>query len=186
MDDFVIFARSFAAAMELKDITFALLGELGLSIHPTKGYHTATQEGEHLGMTIDNKKNEFRAPKTKLDNIASAATKLLVRATHNNRWVPIKALASIARKSYFLYLVIPAAMFYLWELHDVIKTTESWTWTVRMTKQLKRVPEWWKAVPGEHDRAPIFKAMETAYLHCDSSDYGREAFLNDCVEARGL
>jgi hypothetical protein len=41
VDDFALFARSFAAAMELKDVTFALLDKLGLNIHPTKGYHPA-------------------------------------------------------------------------------------------------------------------------------------------------
>ncbi len=56
MDDFALFAKSFEAALERKDVTFALLGELGLNIHPPKGYHIATQVGDHLGMTIDMKK----------------------------------------------------------------------------------------------------------------------------------
>ncbi len=42
VDDFALIARSFVAAMELKDVTFALLDDLGLSIHSTKGYHAAT------------------------------------------------------------------------------------------------------------------------------------------------
>ena len=57
----------------------ALLDDLGLNIHPTKGYHTAIQDGEHLGMVIDTNKCEFRAPKTKLDSIAAVAKQLLVR-----------------------------------------------------------------------------------------------------------
>ena len=71
--------------MEMKDVTFALLDDLGLNIHPTKGYHTAIQDGEHLGMVIDTKKSEFRAPKSKLDNTATAAKQLFVRAAHNKR-----------------------------------------------------------------------------------------------------
>jgi hypothetical protein len=51
--DFTMFAKSFAAAMELKDVTFFLLNGLGLHIHPTKGHHIATQVGDHLGMTLD-------------------------------------------------------------------------------------------------------------------------------------
>jgi hypothetical protein len=73
VDEYALFARSFAAVMELKDATFALIGDLELSIYPTKGYHTATHEGGHLGMTIDTKKNEFHVPKTKFDNIATTA-----------------------------------------------------------------------------------------------------------------
>ncbi len=113
VDDFALFGNSFAAAMELKDVTFALLDELGLNIHPTKGYHTAVQDGEHLGMIIDTKKSEFRSPKTKLDNIATAAKQLLVRAAQNKRRVPVKALASFARKAQFLHLAIPVARIYL-------------------------------------------------------------------------
>ncbi len=44
--------------------------------------------------------------------------------------------------------------------------------SVRMSKQLKRDLEWWKVVPERHNGAPIFKAVETAYLHCNSSGYG--------------
>ena len=62
VDDFAIFAKTFNAAMKLKELTFALLKVLGLHIHPDKGYHTATQVGEHLEMTIDMKDNVFRAP----------------------------------------------------------------------------------------------------------------------------
>jgi hypothetical protein len=61
-DDFAIFAKAFDSAMKLKVATFALLNDLGLQLHPTKGYHTPVQVGDHLGMTIDMKKNEFRAP----------------------------------------------------------------------------------------------------------------------------
>jgi hypothetical protein len=38
----------------------------------------------------------------------------------------------------------------------------------------------------KYNGAPIFRAVETAYLHCDSSGYGWGAFLNECVEARGF
>ncbi len=61
----------------------------------------------------------------------------MVKAAQNKRWVPVKALASIARKAQFLHLAIPVARFYPMEMHDVVKASESWTWTVRMTKQLK-------------------------------------------------
>ena len=66
VDDFALFAKSFDAAMKLKEMTFALLTELGLQRHPTKGYHTAVHVGDHLGMTLDMKKSEFRVPQAKL------------------------------------------------------------------------------------------------------------------------
>jgi hypothetical protein len=186
VDDFALFAKSFDAAMELKEVTFSLLGDLGLNIHPTKGYHTAVQVGDHLGMTLDLEKSEFRAPQAKLKSIAALAKELLVRSSKNKRWVPVKSLASLAGKAQFLHLAIPVARFYLRELHDIVKSAESWTGTVRVSKQLKRDLEWWQKVPTKHNGSPIFKAVETAYLHCDSSGYGWGAVLNDCVEARGF
>ena len=186
VDDFALFAKSFAAAMELKEVTFSLLNSLGLQIHPTKGHHIATMMGDHLGMTLDFAKNEFRAPEKKLKDISISAKQLLVKSTANKRWVPVKSLASLAGKAQFLHLAIPVARFYLRELHDIVKTATSWSSTVRVSKQLKRDLEWWQTVPNKHNGAPIFKAVETAYLHCDSSGFGWGAVLNDCIEARGF
>ena len=85
VDDFALFAKSFAAAMELKEVTFSLLNGLGLHIHPTKGHHIATQVGDHLGMTLDFKRGLFVAPKPKLDSIAALAKQLVVKAAQNKR-----------------------------------------------------------------------------------------------------
>jgi hypothetical protein len=100
--------------------------------------------------------------------------------------VPIEALASLAGKAQFLYLAIPAARFYLKEPHDVFKSVASWTGTVRVPKQLKRDLEWWRGVPERHNGSPICKALETAYLHCDSNGFGGGIVLNVCIEARGV
>jgi hypothetical protein len=42
VDDFAVFSNGFDEAMRRKNETFALVNSLGLSIHPTKGYHIAT------------------------------------------------------------------------------------------------------------------------------------------------
>ncbi len=75
------------------------MDDLGLQIHPTKGYHTPVQVGDHLGRTIVMKKNEFRALQAKLVNISALAKELLVRSSKNKRWVPVKSLASLAGKA---------------------------------------------------------------------------------------
>jgi hypothetical protein len=123
-------------------------------------------------MTIDMKENVFRAPKTKLGNISALTKQVPTRAAKNKRWVPAKTLASLARKAQFPRLAIPVTRFYLRELHDVVKSVASWTSTVRVSKQIKRDLEWRKEVPKRHNGAPIFKAVETAYLHCDSNGFG--------------
>ncbi len=77
-------------------------------------------------------------------------------------------------------------MFFLRELQDVVNSAKCWFGTVRVTPQLKRDLEWWTHVPGCKNGAPIYKPIENAYLHCDSSGYGWGAVLNDCVKARGF
>ena len=103
-----------------------------------------------MGMTLDFERGLFVAPKPKLDTIAALAKQLLVKAAQNKRWVPVKALASLAGKAQFLHLAIPVARFYLRELHDIVKSAASWSGTVRLSKQLKRDLEWWKSVPKKH------------------------------------
>jgi hypothetical protein len=81
-------------------------------------------------------------------------------------------------------LAIPVARFFLRELHDVVKSAKCSSGTVRVTAQLKRDLEWRTHVPDYKNGAPIWKPIKNAYLHCDSSGYGWEAVLNECVEAR--
>jgi hypothetical protein len=52
-------------------------------------------------------------PRQKLNDISMFAKNLLCSAAVNKRWVPVKALASLARKAEFLHLAIPMARFYL-------------------------------------------------------------------------
>ncbi len=44
----------------------------------------------------------------------------------------MKSLASLAGKSMFLHLAIPVARFYLRELHNIIKSTASWSGAARV------------------------------------------------------
>ena len=104
---------------------FALLARLGLKMHPTKGHCLPILVGDHLGMTLDFEKGEFRAPIVKLKDIATLAKGLLCRAASNKRWVSAKALASLVGKAQFLHLTILVAKFFLRELHDVVKSKKS-------------------------------------------------------------
>ena len=100
--------------------------------------------------------------------------------------MPVKSLASLAGKAQFLHLAIPVTRFYLRELHAVVKSAESWTGAVKVTKQLKRDLEWWQKVPNKYNGAPMFKSVETAYIHCDSNGFGWGVVLSDCNEARSF
>ena len=99
VDDFAIFASNFEETLQRKEETFSLIRKLGLQIHETKGYHTPTLIGEHLGMILDFDKGEFRAPPAKLKSIASLATTILCRGATQKRWATVKSLASLVRKA---------------------------------------------------------------------------------------
>ncbi len=77
-------------------------------------------------MEMDIEKGVFRAPVKKPRDISMLAQNLLCTAAANKRWVPVKALASLAGKAQFMHLLaIPVAKFYLRELHDVVSSAES-------------------------------------------------------------
>eukprot|EP00873_Tetraselmis_striata_P021831 jgi/Tetstr1/442095/TSEL_030254.t1 len=71
------------------------------------------------------------------------------------------------------------------EPHDVLRTKDSWSGRVKMThEQLLRNLEWWMVVPNHSNGRSIYKPVETAYMHVDSSGYGWGAVLNETTEAR--
>eukprot|EP00873_Tetraselmis_striata_P008724 jgi/Tetstr1/428988/TSEL_018963.t1 len=99
------------------------------------------------------------------------------------KWLPVRELQSLARKVHYLFLAIPAARFFLRELHSVVG--DRWGGRVRMTPQLRRDLQWWTSVPSPSNGKPIHRPMETtAYLHTDSSGYVWGGVLNGRLDAR--
>ena len=186
VDDWGFFFPSRDEALAQRERITSLLAELGLSRNPSKGCWEPVQVMQHLGLIIDTARGEFRAPEAKLQAISVLAKGLLRSEAQHKRWVPAKRLAALAGKAQFLYLAIPAARFYLRELHNVVSTRASWGNSVRVTKQLHRDLEWWSAVPQRQNGRSIWQPIETAYMHVDSSDFGWGAVLNDHKEARGF
>jgi hypothetical protein len=86
----------------------------------------------------------------------------------------------------YLYLIIPAARFYLRELHNVLATRIGWGGRVRLTYHLRRDLQWWTQVPSANTGRSMCSPIETAYLHCDNSCCGLGALLNEQLEGRGL
>jgi hypothetical protein len=138
MDDFLFFAESRDAALQLRDRVACLLDRLGLGLSPKKGHWEPTQVCEHLGLQIDTTTSAFRAPTSKLHAIATLSRILPQRSPRDARWLPARQLAMLAGKVQYLYLAIPAARFYLRELHDVLATRTRLGSRVRLTYQFKR------------------------------------------------
>lgn len=186
VDDFLVISSSVPEALEQRDFVNDLLNRLGLLRAPEKGQWEPVQTLTHLGLTIDTRLGEFRAPAKKLESLAALARQVINTANAQARYVPARLLAQLAGKAQFLYLAIPPARFYLRELHNVLSTKTSWSAKVRITKQLRRDLLWWTQVPAQHNGRPIHRAVETAYLHVDASDFGWGAVLNEHLDARGF
>eukprot|EP00873_Tetraselmis_striata_P003159 jgi/Tetstr1/423423/TSEL_014104.t1 len=103
-----------------------------------------------------------------LDNLG------LHRKPAKGLWEP--ELKSLAGRARYIYLAIPSARFYLREIHDVVGST--WGGRVHMTHQLP---------PTQFNGRPIHRGpAETAYVHCDSSGYGRDACAAPAAYAIGV
>ena len=186
MDDYLFMCSTYQDALRLRDRLDGLLDSLGLARNPKKGQWEPVQVLQHLRLLVDTKRGEFRAPAEKLDRIARQAHELLCASARRKRAIPVRELSKLAGRCQFLYLAIPPARFYLRELHSVIATKSSWGGCVKVTKQLKRDLEWWRQVPAQHNGRSIFREVETAYLHVDSSSFGWGAVVNEHLEARGF
>jgi hypothetical protein len=121
-DDFLFFADNIDAALQLRDRVAAQLDRFGLGCNPKKGRWELTQIYQHLGLHIDTTTSTCRASPSKLYAIATLSRTLLQRSSRNARWLPARQLTILAGKAQYLYLAIPAARFYLRELHNVLAT----------------------------------------------------------------
>lgn len=186
LDDYLFLSKSKEQALTDRNHVENTLNRLGLARNVKKGFWEPVQVLEHLGLEIDTLKGEFRAPQAKLESISQLARTIQGRAARNQRWVPAKLLASLAGKAQFLYLAIPAARFFLREVHNVISTKTNWSAHVKLSKQVQRDLKWWASVPKTSNGRSMFRPVETAYLHVDSSGYGWGAVLNELKEARGF
>ncbi len=68
----------------------------------------------------------------------------------------------------------------------MLATKAAWGAQVRLTRQATRDLEWWLQLPNRSVQRPIWRTPETATLHCDASDFGWGAVLNQTDLARGF
>jgi hypothetical protein len=122
MDDFIFQGDSHQAPLLLRALAVFLFTRIGLLRNTMKGIRTPTQIGDHLGLTIDRKLDEFRAQSDKLHTLYKQASVLLGRATSNARWLPARELTTFAGRMQFFYFTIASARFSLRELHSVLAT----------------------------------------------------------------
>eukprot|EP00873_Tetraselmis_striata_P043005 jgi/Tetstr1/463269/TSEL_008194.t1 len=156
----------------------------GCSVTPQRAFGSPASSAGTMGVDLDSTSGMFYAPAYKLNRLSRQATLLIGRATRNASWLPGRELQSLAEQAQLLFLAIPAARFFMRELHSVVG--DQWGRRVRMTPQLRRDLQWWTSVPSQSNGKPIHRPVETASLHTYNSCYGWGGVLNGRLEARGL
>ncbi|XRB11733.1 hypothetical protein RI054_03g15660 [Pseudoscourfieldia marina] len=108
-----------------------------------------------------------------------------VRGSALARKVRKRELAAFAGLGQFVHLAPRPARFHLREIYDVIGTPQGWNGRVSLTKQALRDLRWWARLRAEDTGCPIWRPIETATLHTDSSGFAWGAVLDGKLEARG-
>ena len=80
-----MFDETYDKTLELATYTCALLGSLGLKVHPTKNHFLSFLVGDHMGMILDFVKGVFRAPTVKLKGIEIFAKTVICKASSHKR-----------------------------------------------------------------------------------------------------
>jgi len=150
-----MFGETYDKTLRLATFTFALLANIGLKVHPTKGHFLPVLVGEHFGMILNFDKGIFRASTAKLKSIAVLAKTLLRRAASQKRWVSGNPLPPLRKRHGFYIRPSQWLVFFLRELHDAVKMAKTCSGTVKLFCQIKRDLEWWTKIPSRHNGDPI-------------------------------
>jgi mRNA-degrading endonuclease HigB of HigAB toxin-antitoxin module len=187
VDDLMLLAPTREKALEVRAFAEQTLEALGLQRQPTKGMWEPAQVTTHLGLEVDTREGRFRLTDSRRLKLRRLASGLGAVAAKERRWVRVKDLAGLVGLAQSAYLAIPPARFYLRELHNCIATRSSWAGRVKLTKQALRDLAWWRDVPQRWSERRIWRAADSAYLHCDASgNVGWGGVLNGLTPARGF
>jgi len=186
MDDYLILARTRKEALRARARVEEVLGRLGLKRNVKKGHWEVTQRLEHLGLEVDTKEGVFRVTDSRMLKIQVLAKQIIQESKRRARLVPKRKLAQFTGLAQSVYLAVAPARHYLRELHNVTSSRKGWSALVKVTKQAYRDLEWWKKVPAKWNGRAIWRAPDTALMHCDASKTAWGGVLNNTLPARAF
>lgn len=186
MDDFLLMAKTKRATANLRDRFVSLAARLGLALQKEKCVWEPTRRLVHLGLVVDSEEGLFQVDEIKASKCRTLAKQILSESARSQRRVPKRQLAQLVGLAQFFDLAVKGARFHLRELHDVIGSLQGWAGRVVLTKQALRDLRYWCQLRAASTGMPIWRPIETAVLHTDSSDFAWGAVLNGDHPARGL
>ena len=186
MDDFLIICRTREEALRARTRVEQVLKFLGLQRNEAKGHWEVTQRLEHLGMLVDSQRGVFQVTPARMAKLKGLAKETICLAKRQGRLVPARHLARFTGLAQCVYLAVPPARHNLRELHDCLRTKESWSGRVRLSKLALRDLQWWVDLPARWNGRAIWRSPTTATLHSDASLRGWGGVLNNTTPARGF
>jgi hypothetical protein len=128
----------FGAADKVRHLTplfISLMDQLGLILHPTKGWLEPRSRFVFLGLGVDFELQQFYIPDYKLAALTAKVARTVQHARAHRNSVPVRSLASLVGMVASLQLASPILPLFLRSLHDVITTRHRWSSHVFLNTQ---------------------------------------------------
>lgn len=164
----------------------ALLGCLGLLLHPVKGTRDGPTSMQLLGHTVDTAAGLFLLPDARVDKTVGLGRALLHHALAHQRWVSFRALRRFCGTAVSSTLSVPTARYHLRSLFTALQFRHPRSGDARLGAQAVKYLRWWvdHASHCKHGR-PIWPGAATLQMDTDASGGGWGAVLGGLMEARG-
>jgi len=118
--------------------------------------------------------------------ISAVARDVIQESKRRKRFIPVRRLAKFTGLAQSVYLAVAPARFYLRELHDIMSSRTGWGSLVKISKQGYRDLQWWTTVPQKWNGREIWRAPNSALMHCDASKIAWGGVLNNELPARAF
>jgi hypothetical protein len=176
MDDFLFLVDSYNAALLLRQRVEALLEQLGLQRNPKKDVERKPH-AIRRPLGLNGRPSPRYVSRPAIQAPPTGTTRVLPsRPSCFKRPMATRTPTRSVRRESLVPLPRHRALSFLFVRNARRPCNSHWPGggRVRLTHQLRRDLEWWRAVPTQNNGRSIYKPVETAYLHANSLDYGWE------------
>jgi len=119
-----------------------LFGELGLKLHPDKGFKDGPTRVRLLGHFVDTRLARFLLPDDRVDKIVAQAASLSRYATEHRRWVSFRTLRKFCGTAVSTTLSVPSARYHLRFLFTAMQWRHGASGDVRLGRQARTDLKW--------------------------------------------
>jgi hypothetical protein len=179
VDDVLLVGPKAAVIAALAEF-LTLMADLGMTVHPTKGWKRPLQRFVYLGIGVDISRQIWFVPDYKMVVLAERAARTRQHALSHRRFVPARALARVAGTAISLRLASPAILHWCRALFDCLRQTSTpsfdprrmWRQDCRLTRQALRDLQQLEHLPLLWSWAPFRSGAPDIQMMTDASTRG--------------